>query len=172
MHPWLFDSVYATLTADLTVERQAFAIRVVCYVLFGMLAMAINLSFDYARIRLVVEDRRSATGALLAGMRFVRQHRAAVRLYILNGAGYLCVVLIYACLIPGFPGSGVRMWLMLALGQLYVLARHYLKLLFYASETSYFQSTFAHASYTAGPALVWPESPAAEAVLNADSIAS
>jgi len=58
------------------------------------------------------------------------------------------------------------------LGQLYILVRHYLKLLFYASETAYFQSTVAHASYTAAPLLEWPESPAAEAVLNADSIAS
>jgi hypothetical protein len=80
--------------------------------------------------------------------------------------------MVYALLAPGFPGSGVRMWTILALGQLYVLMRHYLKLLFYASETSYFQSAFAHASYTAGPALDWPESPAAEAILNADSIPS
>jgi hypothetical protein len=172
VHPWLFDSVYQALIAKLTVERQAFVIRLGCYALFAVLVMAINLSFDYARIRLVVEDRRSATGALIAGIRFVRQHRAAVRLYLFNGAGYLCAVLIYALLAPGFPGSGVRIWLTLAAGQLYVLVRHYLKLLFYASETSYFQSAFAHASYTAGPALVWPESPAAEAVLNADSIAS
>ncbi|HUR33263.1 MAG TPA: hypothetical protein VM032_05675, partial [Vicinamibacterales bacterium] len=168
VHPWLFDAVYPSLTANLTVERQAFAIRLGCYAIFGLLLTATNLCFDYARIRLVVEDRRSATGALVAGVRFVRNHRGAVRLYILNGAGYLCVVLVYAWLAPDFARSGVRMWPMLALGQLYILVRHYLKLLFYASETSYFQSAFAHASYTAGPALVWPESPAAEAVLNAD----
>ena len=172
VHPWLFNSVYPSLTEDLTVERRAFAIRLGCYAIFVVLLIAINLTFDYARIRLVVEDRRSAVGAWLAGTRFVRHHRGAVRLYLLNGAGYLCVVMVYALLAPGFPGSGVRMWTILALGQLYVLMRHYLKLLFYASETSYFQSAFAHASYTAGPALDWPESPAAEAILNADSIPS
>jgi hypothetical protein len=173
VHPWLFDVVSPRLTADLTVERSAFAIRLAGYATFGILLIAVNLTFDYARIRLVVEDRRSAIGALLAGMRFVRHHRGAVRLYLLNGAGYLCVVMAYAAVArEGFPGSGVRMWTTIVLGQLYVLLRHYLKLLFYASETSYFQSVFAHAPYTAGPALVWPESPAAEAILNADSIAS
>jgi len=172
VHPWLFESVYPSLTADRTVEREAFFIRLACYAAFGLLLAATNLSFDYARIRLVVEDRRSATGAWLAAARFVRRHRGAVRLYLLNAAGYLCLVLAYALLAPGFPGTGVRMWLTLLLGQLYILIRHYLKLLFYASETAYFQSTFAHASYTASPVLEWPESPAAEAVLNANSIAS
>ena len=62
------------------------------------------------------------------------------------------------------------MWAAFALGELYILARHYLKLLFYASETSYFQAALAHASYTAAPAVVWPESPAAEAVLQADPV--
>jgi hypothetical protein len=172
VHPWLFETLYPRLTRGLTVERWAFLIRLGAYAIFGVLLIATNLGFDYARIRLVVEDRRSATGALLAGARFVRQHRAAVRLYILNGAGYLCLVLAYALVAPGFPGSGVRLWLTLAVGQLYVLMRHYVKLVFYASETAYVQSTFAHASYTAAPRLEWPESPAAEAVLNAHSIAS
>jgi hypothetical protein len=130
-----------------------------------------NLIVDYARIRIVVEDRRSALGAALAGARFVRRHRGVFGLYLLNAAVYVVLVLTYALLAPGAPGSGVRMWLTLALGQLYIFSRHYLKLLFYASETSYFQGALAHASYTAAPAVVWPESPAAEAVLNADSIA-
>src|SRR6476469_3759068 len=171
VHPWLFGRVYPSVTADFTVEREAFLVRVAFYAAFGVLLVLTNLSFDYARIRLIVEDRRSAIGAWMAGARFVRRHRGAVRLYILNGAGYLCLVLAYAVLAPGFPGSGVRMWLTLLLGQLYILVRHYLKLLFYASETAYFQSTVAHASYTAAPVLEWPESPAAEAVLNADPIA-
>ena len=38
-----------------------------------------NLVLDYARIRIVVEDRRSALGALAAGARFVRRHRGAMR---------------------------------------------------------------------------------------------
>jgi hypothetical protein len=36
----------------------------------------------------------------------------------------------------------------------------------WASAIAFFQSRLAHASYTAGPPLVWPESPAAEAITN------
>jgi hypothetical protein len=172
VHPWLFDGLATSLVADVPVERRAFAIRLGCYAVFALLLVVTNLCFDYARIRIVVEDRRSATGALIAGLRFVQRNPAAVRLYLLNAAGYLCLVLAYASLIPGFPGSGVRLWLTLGVGQLYVIMRHYLKLLFYASETSYFQRRLAHASYAAGPRVDWPDSPAAEAVLNADSIPS
>ena len=55
----------------------------------------------------------------------------------------------------------------LFLGELYILARHYLKLVFYASETALFQSALAHARYTASPVVVWPDSPAVEAIVNA-----
>jgi hypothetical protein len=171
IHVWLFDDLYPRLTRNLTVERTAFVIRLGCYAVFGLLLVLCNLVFDYARIRVVVEDRRSALGALIAGLRFVRRHGGAFRLYLLNGAVCLGLVLVYALVAPGAPRAGVRIWLTLALCQLYILSRHYAKLLFYASETSYFQRTLAHASYTAAPAVVWPESPAAEAVLNADSIA-
>ena len=40
------------------------------YLVFGLLLVLCNLVFDYARVRIVVEDRRSAIGALLAGARF------------------------------------------------------------------------------------------------------
>ena len=60
------------------------------------------------------------------------------------------------------------MWITLAVAEAYILARHYLKLLFYASETSFFQGKLAHAAYTAAPAVVWPDSPAAETIGNAD----
>ena len=171
IHAWMFDALYPRLTRNLTVERTAFLIRLGCYGVFGLLLFLCNLAFDYARIRIVVEDRRSAVGALIAGSRFVRRNRGALWLYLLNGGAFLSLVLLYALLAPGAPRSGVRMWLTLGIGELYVFLRHYLKLVFYASETSYFQGAVAHASYTAAPAVVWPESPAAEAVLNADSIA-
>jgi hypothetical protein len=171
VHVWLFDGLYPRLTRNLAVERTAFAIRLGCYIVFALLLLVCNLVFDYARIRVVVEDRHSAVGALIAGSRFVRRNRGCFRLYLLNGGAWLALVVAYALVGAGAPRSGVRMWLTLGIGQLYVVLRHYLKLVFYASETSYFQGAVAHASYTAAPPVVWPESPAAEAVLNADSIA-
>jgi hypothetical protein len=43
----------------------------------------------------------------------------------------------------------------------------FLHLAAYASATVLFQSRLAHAEYTAAPPLVWPDSPAAEAIVNA-----
>jgi hypothetical protein len=172
VHGWLFELLYPRLTREIAVERTAFFIRLACYVLFALMLALCSLLFDYSRIRVVVEDRRSAIGALLAASRFLRRHPGALRLYAINTAAYLALLAAYAFLAPGAPRSGLRMWLALGMGQLYILGRHYLKLLFYASQTAFFQRSLAHASYTAAPAVVWPESPAAEAILNAESVAS
>ena len=45
---------------------------------------------------------------------------------------------------------------------IWLAARLWVKLTFYASEVAFFQGELAHAGYTAGPEPVWPESPAAE----------
>ncbi len=169
VHGWIFAHAYPWLTRDVTLERSAFAIRVAGYVVFGALLVLCNIVFDYARVRLVVEDRRSALGAILAGGRFVRRKPGATLwLYGLNLLGFLLLVAIYALAAPGAPRAGLSMWLVLLVGEAYILGRHYLKLLFYASETVFFQGAVAHVAYTAAPAVVWPDSPAAEMIGNAD----
>ena len=170
VHGWIFSDLYADLIEDLTTERTAVLLRLGGYLVFGGLLVLFNVICDYARIRIVVEDRRSAVGAIVAATRFVRRHPARVGgLYLLNALMFLIVAAIYALLAPGAPGSGLGMWLVLLLGQAYIVARHYLKLLFYASETALFQSELAHASYTAAPAVEWPDSPSAESISNAES---
>ena len=168
LHGWIFEDAYPRLIRDLTVERTGFAIRLSGYVLFGAVLLACVMVFDFARVRIVVEDRRSALGALIAAVRFVRRHLGGVvMLYLLNGLAFLVLIGIYAVASPGAPRSGLHMLAVLFLGELYILARHYLKLIFYASETALFQSALAHARYTASPVVVWPESPAVEAIVNA-----
>jgi hypothetical protein len=166
VHGWLFENFYLWATRDMTVERSAFLVRVLCYGVFGVLLIACNLVFDYARIRTVVEDRRSAIGALVTGARFVRRHPRALGLYLLNGALFLALALGYALVAPGAP-AGFAIWIAFLIGEAYILLRHYLKLLFYASQTALFQRALAHASYTAAPPVVWPDSPAAESIGNA-----
>lgn len=169
VHPFLFETVYTRATADIPVERTAFVIRVAGYLVFGTLLVLCSIVFDYARIRIVVEDRRSAIGALIAATRFIARHPGrTVGLYLLNGAAFLALVGLYALFDPGVPGSGVGMIAVLLIGEIYILARHYLKLLFYASQTALFQGALAHASYTAAPAVVWPDSPAVESIANAE----
>jgi hypothetical protein len=170
VHPWLFEDLYSKITRDMTVERSAFGVRAALYVVFVLLLVGWNIIFDYARVRMVVEDRRSALAAIGAGARFVRRHPGAFGVYGLCSAAYLVLVAVYALASPGAPGSGLAMWSTLVIGELYIVGRHYVKLLFYASQTAYFQGALAHSAYTAAPPVVWPESPAAEAILNADSV--
>ncbi len=169
VHPWIFDVAYAWMTRDVTVERTAFMIRGAGYALFGGLLILFNVIFDYARIRIVVEDRRSALGALVAGGRFARRHLSGVcALYSMNAAVFIVAGALYALTAPTVPGEGLALWGALLVGQVYIAARHYVKLLFYASQTALFQAALAHASYTAAPPVVWPESPSVEAIINAE----
>jgi hypothetical protein len=89
-------------------------------------------------------------------------------LFLLNALAWLAVVAAYAALSPGAPRTDMDLWLVLGAGQAYIVGRHYLKLLVYASETSLFQGALAHAGYTAAPVLVWPDSPAVETITNAE----
>lgn len=168
VHGWLFDRLWNAVTHDVTVERTAFILRLALYAVFGALLVCWNVVVDYARIRLVVEDRHSSLGALLAAWRFVIQAPAAVGgLYLLNGSCFVVVLALYALAAPGAGGGGPQIWTGFVIGQAYILARLALKLTFYASQTALFQQSLAHAAYTAAPVPKWPDSPAAEAIVNA-----
>jgi hypothetical protein len=163
LHPWLFDRVLGELTRDLTVERTAFMYRVAFYALFFSIVVMVNLLFDYAKVRAVVEDRHSMIGALAAGARFVRRNAgAAIGLYALNATVFLLVIGLYALVAPGATASAGAF----AIGQLYIVLRVVVRMLFAASQIALFQSRLAHAGYVARPVAKWPDSPAAEAIGN------
>jgi hypothetical protein len=169
VHYWLFDRFYDYVTRDLDVERTALMWRGALYAIFGALLVLTTMVFDYTKIRAVVEDRRSMLGAFGAAMRFVRRHPVAtVALYLLNGLSFVLVVALYWLVAPGAGTTGFSMWAGFAIGQVYLLARLWVKLLFLASQTAFFQGALAHAGYTAAPAPIWPESPAAEAIGNVE----
>ena len=165
LHPWLFDEQYVTLTRGMAVERTAFLARVAFYVIFGALLVFANVLFDYAKVRLVVEDRHSAVGALVAALRFIRHHpRQVMGLYALNGLVFVALLALWALMAPGAGGAAFSMWATFVIAQIYIIARLLLKLQFMASQTALFQAHLAHAAYTAAPLPVWPESPAAETI--------
>jgi hypothetical protein len=140
VHGWLLDDLYGRLTRDLTLERSAFFVRLALYVLFGLLLVVVNLVFDYAKIRAVVEDRRSTIGALRAAVRFVaRRPLATSGLCLTVGALFALVLAAYAAVAPGVWGPGWSLWRGLLIGQLYVLARLWVKLTFYGAQTAFFQ---------------------------------
>lgn len=121
-----------------------------------VLLALVHLLFDYAKVRMVVEDRRSAIGAVAAAWRFVRRHAiatlaiAAINALLAYAAWRLAATYAIGATTAVYP---------------YLLARALLRLIFIASHVSYFQRRLAHAGYTARPLPTWPESPAAEAVL-------
>jgi len=123
----------------------------------------VNLVSDFAKVRAVVEDRRSMLGALLAAARFIRTRpiRAGglFALHLLVAAGLLEL---WPRLAPQPQGP----WSVLGLGAAFLLIMIVAKLAFFASEVALFQRELAHASYTATPAPVWPDSPAVEAIQN------
>ena len=166
MHVWLFDWLYHYLILDVTVERTAFLIRLALYAVFGLVLAACNLIFDYAKVRAVVEDRRSALGAVVAAVRFIaRNYAAAVTLYLLNVLLFLIVIGVYAVVAPGAGTAGAPMWAAFLVSELYIAARLWVKLVFWGSATALFQERLAHAGYVARPEPVWPDSPAADAIL-------
>ena len=164
VHYWLFDRVYAAMTRDVSVERTALLYRVLLYLAFGVLVVMVYIWVDYAKVRMVVEDRRSAMGALRASTRFITRNASSVfGLYALNFAVFLVVLALYAVVAPG-PAAGAWVLVSFFVGQLYIALRVVVRLLFSASAIALFQARLAHAGYVARPLPVWPDSPMAEAI--------
>jgi hypothetical protein len=160
-HGWLFDELYPALTANLTSERTAFTYRAVMYAAFLLPLLCANLIFDYAKVRAVVEDRRSMIGALAAGWRFVARHPGpAVALYAIDALLFLIAIGLYYLAAP----AAHQNTLAFVIGQLYIVLRVVVRLQFAASQVALFQGRLAHAGYAARRVPRWPDSPAAEAV--------
>jgi hypothetical protein len=134
--------------------------RLLMYGIFTALLALTTTVFDYAKVRAVVEDRRSMAGALIAGARFIVRNPGRVAgLYLANAAVLLVVVGLWALVAPGAGGSGASMWAGAAVSQCYILARLMVKLQFLASETALFQRSLAHWGYTAAPISEQPPPP-------------
>lgn len=135
-HPWLFTSLYPRLATG-ALEPSAFAIRSALYALFILLLAAANIVFDYAKVRAVVEDRRSMLMAVAASWRFIARHpAAAIGVYLLDAALFVAGLAAYSYLAPPGGGIGVMAWAAFAIGQVYIVGRLCVRLLFFASETA------------------------------------
>ena len=141
LHPWMFTRVYPRLVRDVNVERTAFMIRAGLYLIFGLLLAGANVVFDYARVRAVVEDRRSMLVAIATSVRFIRNNAgAALGVYLLNVVVFALVLTAYAFIAPAGGGIGMMVWPTFIIGQIYIAGRLCVKLLFWASETAVVQN--------------------------------
>ena len=164
VHPFLFQTVYDRVTRDIATEHQAVLYRTLLYLVFFTLLIVVNVVVDFAKVRAVVEDRRSALATLGASLRFIRRRPWRVAaLYLLNVLAFLIVARLWMQIAPS---AGAPTWLALFAAQIFILARVWAKLAFMASEVVFFQGELAHATYTATPEPMWPDSPAVEAIRN------
>jgi hypothetical protein len=164
---WVFRRAYGLLhdsmLRDLTSERAAFAWALVFTVPALLAILAITVIADCARVRTVVEDRRSVLFAIVAGARFAWRSVAPLTgLYASLLALIAVAMLLYAVLSEFLAFSGRSLAAAAVVAELYLFARVWIKLQTYASVTALFQGALAHAGYTARPLPVWPESPAVE----------
>lgn len=119
---------------------------------------------DFARVRAVVEDRRSMLGAVVASVRFISRHwLEVVALYVFYLGALLLLTWLPGLFLPRFiPVYWLAFPVALLLGILWCGTR----LALGASEIALFQHALAHVDYTAAPLPIWPDSPAAEAIEN------
>jgi hypothetical protein len=134
LHPLLFDVLADRLRMAAPDERSAFAIRVVLYVAFGSLLIAISSVADYARVRLALWPRVSILDAVVESLRFIRAHGGSVLgLYLATGALFVLLLMAYGVVeIAG--GVQVGGWRGVAIAQAYIIARLVIRLTFGASE--------------------------------------
>ncbi|MGE0704687.1 MAG: hypothetical protein AB7F99_07265 [Vicinamibacterales bacterium] len=167
VHPALGD-VQVTLTADATSERTVVLVRAAVEVPFVLAVAAVHVLFDYARVRAVVEDRRSMLAALAAALRFISANPGAVAaVYVGNVLLLGIIISAYALAAPGAGDTGLVMWATFFIGQAYIVARTGARLAFWGSATALFQSRLAHAGYVATPVPAWPDSATVEAIRRA-----
>ena len=126
-----------------------------------VLALLLGVIVTFAQVRIAVEDRRSAIGALLAGGRFAwRNPAGAVLVLFVSGVELLSTIAYERLLAQSAPGE----WGSRLLTAGWIAAETFCVLVSFAAATSLFQARLAHAGYTAAPPRLWPESPAAEAI--------
>lgn len=161
----VFWAIHASLVPWLRADLST-AARVTVHVLFVGLLAGVSIVTDFAQIRAVVEDRISMIGALVASMRFVgRRWVRVLALYVLNAAIF-AVLLLLCGAFPIGPDEASGVFTSVSVAFAYLVVRAASSLALTAASTVFFQNELAHARYTASPQLVWPDSPAAEAINN------
>jgi hypothetical protein len=137
-HRLLFGPVYRSLASMTSVERDAFLVRVVLYLLFIAPLVVVGLIADYARIASVVGQPQSFGEAMRAGARFVRDYAGAVIMLFVMAAMILLIVTLAYGALEVYGGSQVSGWRAVAIGQLYILFRLAMRLAIAASELRLF----------------------------------
>ena len=150
LYPWLLGDLFGSPARVPTVPAGGPALRSTLQVMFLAGLAGVGLLVDYARVRAVVEDRRSMVGALLAAFRFVRRRPGAVAgLWLMNAALAAATLAAWTLAAPGPGAVSPAMRAAFLGGQLCIAAQLCAQLVAWGSQTAYFQDQLAHATYVA-----------------------
>jgi hypothetical protein len=133
VHPLLFRVVYDGIVNDGTAQPTAFALRVVLYLIFGLVIVTVSLIADYSRAVDVVDRPARFGETWRAGWRFVRGHVSQVlTLYVIIGSLFVALLAVYG-IVEIYGGASVGGWRGIAIGQAYIVGRLIIRLSFGAS---------------------------------------
>jgi len=130
------------LREDATTDVASFLWRVLSAVFILMLASLILMVFDYAKIRTVVDARRSMILAAASAFAFsFRRFWRTVRLFYLN-LGFVSVLFILYLLVENQFSNATKAstWGLFAVQQIFILSRIWMKLSFFSTQLVFYQS--------------------------------
>lgn len=168
VYRYLFGTLWTRWTNEFTTVREGIEIRAPFYAIVVLLLVLLHLVHAFARVRTVVEDRRSMIGAAGAAIRFVRRRPFRIAgLLFMNVFTMAAMLRLWYSAAPVASDSAVYAFFVT---HVFVVLFTWTRVAWMASEVVFFQGELAHATYTAAPIPVWPDSPAAEALENLRSL--
>jgi hypothetical protein len=172
--PWLLASL-----PDVNPANGIWQPRALAAVVLLVLIILLGIIGDYAQVRTMVEDRRSALGAISGSLRFIwRRPIHVLVLYGLNVAAMSIAFFVVLSAVDrmsrsfnSVPPSATAAFIAIAVVVYTALALMAAagRLAAMATAVAFFQNELAHAGYTAAPVPTWPNSPAVEAIANIEA---
>ena len=141
LHEWLMDGLEVRLT-DVTEETSAMWATLAVYAGTALILVLVRACFDYAKIAIVIEDRRSALLSAVQGVAFVVTHPiSAIGVVLLLAAVTAAPLALYTWFRPALdtPGWGGVIYAILV-GQAWMLVRLALRLTLLGAQTALYQS--------------------------------
>jgi len=132
-------------TANIESEQFVVALHGGRAVLLVLVFLVVSMIFDYARIRMVLEDTSQALRATWNGLRFVFRHvTQTFSLYFLISAISVALFALYFAL-EGIlhPGTILGVIIVFLLEEFYIIAKLWTRLLFFASQIQLYRDLTA-----------------------------
>ena len=138
---WIYGRV-EDATRDVTVEKTVLIYSLAATALVVFLLVLVHVSFAYAKIATMVEDRRSMLLAAARGLRFVLSHPVrTLGLYFAIAVVSGAALALYAWAGPGAgQQTAFGVTLAFAFGQLFLMVRLALRMTLLAGQTALYQS--------------------------------